>query len=207
MGLSKKRAHQNGLNPVFYIEDGSIVCQLLEPFLVDTLSNDPYGDIKKRMSLTKTGESEYKINNIFKGKRARNINASVALLSLIKNHEGRLERTNKRPIENYRFYDEREWRYIPTADKFDDAKIIYCPFYTPSEHAENKIKKSKDLFLPFLLLPFSAKDIDYILVKKDSEISSTIAFLKRQTHHYKDENEFGILISRLTSVEKLKNDL
>jgi len=207
LGLSKEWASLNGLNPVFYIEDDSVASQLIEPFLVETLNNDPYGDIKKRKLMTKTSDSEYKIEDIFKGERARNINASVALLSFIKNHEGRLERKNKKPILNYRFYDEREWRYVPTTEEFENARLVYYPFYTPTEHAESKKNNAKDIFLPKLLLPFSAKDIDYILVKKDSEIPATIKLLKRQTHLYKDDDELGILISRLTSVEKLKSDL
>lgn len=207
LGLSKEWASQYGLNPVLYIEDGSIASQLIEPFLVDTLTNDPYGDIKKRKLMTQTSDSEYKIEDIFRGERARNINASVALLSFIKNHEGRLERKNKKPIEKYRFYDEREWRYVPTAEEFERAKLVYYPFCTPSEHEESKKNNGKDIFLPKLLLPFSAKDIDYVLVKKDSEIPSTIKLLKRERHLYNNEDELGILISRLTSVEKLKSDL
>lgn len=207
IGLSKDWASKNGLNPVFYIEKQSVPIQMIEPFLLNTLNNDPYGDINVRYLIDTAEDDNKEKKDVFTGDRALNINATISIISYIKNHEGSLIRSGKRTVEKYRFYDEREWRYIPTHDKFEQAGLEYIPLLTIDEYDQIKGLNPKERFLPDLLLNFKAKDIDYLLVKNEREIPNTIKQLKRAKHLFDNEDEYLILVSRLTSIERILKDL
>lgn len=207
IALSKKWAAKNGLNPVIYMQKQSTCAAMMEPLIIDTFNNDPYGKITIRYTLKKVDEHNHEMNDVFNGDRANKINSLIGTLSFIKNHDGDLYRNNVLKQKNYRFYDEREWRYVPMYNDFDKVHLSYDPFMHKDEYYQWRDKTKRKEFLPDLLLRFDASDIEYILTKNDAEINNTIQLLSKFKHLYSSEKEYRILISKIFSCEKIFNDI
>ncbi len=207
LGLSKNWAIENKLNPVLYLEKDSSLCQMLEPLLVTTLNEDEHGGIDKRYLMEDTGDGKIKITDIFTGERKLRIESAIALLSFSKNRSGRLERTNKKTIEDYNFYAEREFRYVPTESTFNDKGIAYQAFLNPTEYNEYKEQPIEDRFIKNMLLVFNSKDLDYIIVKDEKEIPATIKQLRKYKHLYTTEEELEMMYSKIVSSKRLLRDV
>jgi hypothetical protein len=83
-----------------------------------------------------------------------------------------------------RFYDEREWRYIPNAEKFS--------IFTEQEYNEKKAStianpNSKSLLRLSEKLIFAPKDIKYIIVRKDSERLKMLNEVMRIKEKYSED--------------------
>ena len=89
----------------------------------------------------------------------------VYILSYIKQYEGPLPRRN---YKKYRFYDERELRFVPDADKLKE--IGEKPILWNYE-AYKKAHKNSSLLPKSMNVPFEWEDIKYIIVEKDGEKS------------------------------------
>lgn len=87
----------------------------------------------------------------------------VYILSYIKQYEGALP---KRHYKKYRFYDERELRFVPIYDSLQ--KIGESPFLWDY----NKYKKehgNSSLLPKSINVPFEWEDVRYIIVERDDE--------------------------------------
>lgn len=78
--------------------------------------------------------------------------------------------TRKKSFEKYRFYDEREWRVVPTRAETDKANLM--PYL-----AENKYKDFKEnnngTSLLNIGVDFQYDNIHYIIVKNKNDIPKT----------------------------------
>ncbi|HRG34236.1 MAG TPA: abortive infection system antitoxin AbiGi family protein [Saprospiraceae bacterium] len=207
IGLSKDWALKNKLNPVMYVEKFSIFASMLEPYLVDTLNKDKYGGIEKKFHLENLENGKHRVSVIDDKGRAINIDATIALLSFFKNRNGNLIRKKGKLIPNYNFYDEREWRYVPTYDEFESNKLSYTPFLMPKEFQEYSKRPIEQRFLPNLLLKFHSNDIDYLIVKTEKDIPITIKQLRMHKKLYSTEDELNILYTKLVSSKRLLRDV
>jgi hypothetical protein len=135
IGLSKRWAKDNGLNPVFYVESRALVGSSLR------------WEFEK---FTRKGvEIEVPPNH-------------QVLYS--KNYEGDLKREGKTVKKSYRFYDEREWRIVPSTLQINN----YPPVLD-----DDAYQREKNAFKNVLAtsgLAFELKDIAYIIVKEEAEI-------------------------------------
>ncbi len=142
IGLRKEWGIDKQLNPVLYLEEKSL------------LAGNFFNSYNHLMNLPDTDSPL---------KRAQL--GLIEVLRYTKNFEGRLERKNRKPIDRYRFSDEREWRYVPS---FDQALGIA----KGSDYEDQKAELNANI--SYLRLPFSADDIKYIIVKKENEIGSIL---------------------------------
>lgn len=95
IGLSKKWAKDNGVNPVFYVESRALVSTTLR---------------KEFETFNRSGvQIDVPPNH-------------QVLYS--KNYEGDLKREGKPTRKSYRFYDEREWRIVPDSSKIDSYPAV-----------------------------------------------------------------------------------
>lgn len=94
------------------------------------------------------------------------------LLSHIKNHEGSL---TKYKFKSYRFYDEKEIRYVPDYSTLKD-KDIPCVL-TPKEYDNYKSTHNRTALMPQFKLPFDINDIVYILISSSSQKHRIIELL------------------------------
>ena len=102
----------------------------------------------------------------------------VYILSYIKQYEGPLP---KRNYKKYRFYDEREFRFVPDADsmkKIGEKPIIW-------NYEKYKITHNNSSLLPKSLnIPFEGEDVKYIIVEKDSEKTEFRKLIERYSGRY-----------------------
>lgn len=180
IGLKKDWAIKNGLNPVLYIEKNS------------TLSHNIMGHLYAYLT-----EGKIKITELTNEEKYR-----FDFIRYIKNYEGDLNRIAKKTIKNYRFSDEREWRYVLKPDfnhllfanikKVEKAKIA-----ERKAHHNSKIESEK--------LSFQPEDINYIIIKKESERDRIISILEKNYTKFPHE-QVKRLTSRIISTEQLYTD-
>lgn len=179
IGLSKKWAMEKGLNPVLYFDSKSKATRILNA--IEYLSS----------SISRYAKEEH-ISH-----RAGNlIKEYEGLLGYIKNYQSVSYQVNKIP-PNYVFYNEREWRYVPSQNELkadSDLKLLLQKTdYEAHKQEYNDIAKKH-------YLTFEETDITYIILKRKDEIHDMLVFLK----------DIGIktpeLCTKIISLEQIEND-
>jgi hypothetical protein len=206
IGLSKNWASSKGLNPVLYMQPKSQFSRLIEPALIYIFENDKHGDPRIKYLIQDVSDNIAQISNEHVGERKIATEIFISQISFIKNHIGDLHRYNGLTIENYRFYDEREWRYIPTEEKLNQNS--HKPFMLIEEF--NLWRGNKDNPKPIIKdfsLDFSAKDVDYIIVENESQINRLIKAIRKHKKLFKNRNELDLLITKIITSHKIKNDM
>jgi len=122
----------------------------------------------------------------------------VDVIRYMKNYEGELIRGG---INNssYRFADEKEWRFVPNR-QMAKQMLIKGAVLTP----ERKLKLNDDI--SSLRLEFEPKDIKYIIVNDESEISEFIGCLRDAFANSAPLVEIERLYSRITTTEQIMTD-
>lgn len=184
IGLTKDWANRNGLSPVMYINRHSD--------LMDKLIGGISG-IYTHLKL---------VNNIdeFSSLNTAYLNV-MNTYRYIKNYEGELWRKSRLVEPNYRFADEREWRYVP---KLETEGI--APFVSISNIKTSQQKAQYNLTVNHIRLQFQPDDIKYLVVEKDSDISELINVLHRVKHRF-DEETRNRLASRILTSEQIVQDI
>ncbi len=173
IGLSKKWAIENGINPVIYIDRDSLIAKNIYELIKERRKKDSNLTIKQKKEI-------------------------LQIKSYAKNYSGHLK-TKKVDIKDYRFYDEREWRLIPSNDIGKAKFSIGISYY-------NKDKKKYNDKLSEYRLIFKPKDISYIIVKETSEIHSIIKFLRNSYSNTCTSAELDVLFSKICSTEQIISD-
>lgn len=178
--MNKEWAVQNMLNPVVYLQSNSFLAKSIEPFLAIVESDGLIGDIRKEWVLQNDNENKdvVKIERLGDENRQINISAYVGILSFLKNYKGNVTLSCGRVFNNYKFYDEREWRYIPSKEQFLEHRISPAQLLSKEEYfimKENRHRLGGEIYLPFNL-----KDVHSIYVTSSfekTEISKNIKFV------------------------------
>jgi hypothetical protein len=126
--------------------------------------------------------------------------AVLDLLRYIKNYQGLLIRRDGASTPDYRFSDEREWRYVPAYDK-DFEMILEDRLYQRDEIRELVNEKIS----PFRL-GFHADDVRYIIVKENSEINDLVNYLKAIKHPRYSPRVVERLITRILTRDQIMGD-
>jgi hypothetical protein len=179
IGMSKEWANRNRLNPVLYLRRGSQTTQI-----VDDVLNSIYKDIKG------VREEGIEVESLTK----RYI-LLLKLFSFTKPFDG----PNKDGGIT-KFYDEREWRYVPDRSSYDGAQTLLMEkeFNSPMLSEENeKLKKAKLCFQP--------SDINYIIIKEESERLDLLHAIRIIKEKY-DDKDRRILLSKIISAEQIRQD-
>jgi len=178
IGLTKEWGIKNAISPVFYIADSET------RFFFDVLIRITHR-IRPRIHQKVSGSTTedlplfIEVNNL--------IRATQNLIMFVKPYQGNYERPHIGfSQKEYRFYDEREWRYRPpdfltsrtylTKDEFNDPKIR-------GEYESSLFK-----------ITFSKSDITHILLPNDE-----IDKLKRDINSIK--NLEGIDLNMIRSID------
>lgn len=174
IGLTREWGQKNSLNPVFYVDKNSSVGKAYHGAFVDLFHNKK----KKTSELTNT---ESQLLDVFR---------------YMKNYEADLDR-NGIIMRDYRFADEKEWRYVPTKDE-TSKMVIKTDLYV-------KNKNHANAFLSDIRLTFEPKDIKYIIIQHDNEITEFIRILQQTKGKYAYE-DVERLMTRIITVEQIKTD-
>lgn len=175
IGLKKQWAKSNGLNPVLYFDNNSNISLNIRKDFEDIFKQVLEGKLEKKLSQIIT-----------------------EIMSYMKNYEGTLK-TSKITRDNYRFSDEREWRYVPPIDILKSA----TPFIVPKS-SEEKAKANKNL--EHLRLKFTPDDINYIFVQKESEIQEVIDAI-RNANGSMPYSSVERLMTRIMTTEQIISDI
>lgn len=184
IGLKKEWAKKNGLNPVLYLER--------ESNLSASILNQAKRLSDNKKALEKNPEQP-KIDNIWREELRR-------LSSFIKNYESDLVRNGKK-IKNYRFYDEREWRYVPLKSilRNNPDSILIHEYEENKEHFNSKISE--------ITLEFDAPyDISYIIVKEDEDIHKILDFISQNFKRKLTSAEIELLNTKVISTHQIIHD-
>ncbi len=182
LGLSKKWAIKNKINPVSY-----------------TYSNSDFSN-KIKHAILKLDEHE---KEVLKSDSTLGIQFDFAI-QYIKPYEGKLWKNGKWSKENIRFYDEREWRYIPNFKNIDQPlwisnEVLKEPH--PLEDLNKTIAERKDVRLSFV-----PNDIKFIIVKKESEILPMLDKVINIKKHKFLYNDVQLLTTRIISMESIREN-
>jgi len=122
------------------------------------------------------------------------------LLRYIKNYQGDLKRSDGAYTPDYRFSDEREWRYVPAFDE-DCEMILEDRLYQIDEIREQANEKIS----PFRL-DFHADDVRYIVVKENSEINDLVKHLRTIKNPRYSPGIVDRLITRILTRDQIMED-
>ncbi|WP_269541708.1 abortive infection system antitoxin AbiGi family protein [Cerasicoccus fimbriatus] len=176
VGFSKTWAQINRLNPVFYLDTNSTLAASLSDLLLHFLEGK---------------ESIQNIDHL--GHQAVNI------LRYTKNYEADLKRKGI-TTKNYRFSDEREWRYIPELDDSHE------PFIAMDQYKTEADRKKANETLKNLKLEFGANDIKYLIIKEEEEISELIDFLRKENGKKYTYQDTERLMTRILTSDQILAD-
>ena len=173
LGLTKNWAIKKKLNPVLYMQTNSQLSASYRRVYLKYIL-DPHKTI---VDLDETEKS------------------IVDILRYIKNYQNDLKR-GQELYKNYRFSDEREWRYA--LDYNESARFIY------SLNGFNKDEQNKSL--ESYRLEFEPNDIKYVIIQDESEISEFIEVLKSakgKSYSYQDVER---LLTRIITTKQIMED-
>jgi len=183
IGLRKKSwAMQNKINPVLYTYPAS----LSEIFLSNMMK-----EIIDKRQTCRVGRHVLPENYL-------------KFIEFMKPYEGRLWRKNRYLKRTVRFYDEREWRFLPTntMGERDYTPVVPKNFFLNIA----QMKPYREILQTKRLL-FEPKDVKYIIVKEESQVPKMITIVEAI---YKSKSsalqDIWVLISKIISMEQIKED-
>jgi len=167
IGLKKEWGTKNGINPIFYINPNSVVGDA-----ISVRANAA----KKYNSRLISEDSDHRIFNIL-STLFKSMNIETFFL---KPYEYRKDLkitigNKKHVVKKGRYYDEREWRYVP----FHKAK--FRDIFLTIEHFNDEEKLSvANKKLQKFRLEFGIKDIDNIVVENQNQVELITEVLKKK---------------------------
>lgn len=174
IGLSKVWANKLGINPVLYLDSETSISKTLGSLLKERRNKKSNLTIDQRSNI-------------------------LRIKCFAKNYSGHLKRLNI-DNQNYRFYDEREWRFVPEKNDLSGAKF--------SIHLKDYLR-NKDRYnssLSKLRFTFKASDINYIIVEKTSEIPKLIKIIRQHFAKKYSKPELDLLLSKICSTTQIIDD-
>jgi hypothetical protein len=188
IGLTKDWGIKNKINPVFYTIQNTNVTEILKE-MINRMA--PYEEhLNKDCDREKTSEIEIILSLLYK---------YTKLLEHIKPYEG----ISYKSGTIRRFYDEREWRFVPDAvemmDKGLASALIKNSFENPGilQEYNSKMENVKLLFEP--------RDVKYIIVDKEEEIFDIVERIRRIKIRY-SVYDVMLLETRVISMEQILKD-
>lgn len=174
IGLSKKWAFENGINPVLYIDENSLFAENLFELIKE-----------RRKTITNLTSKQQK--------------EILRIKSYAKNYSGSFTR-NEVVYQDYKYYDEREWRIVP------DQIVLQGASFSISSSAYKSDKEKYNSRINSIRLKFDAKDISYIIVERTDEIPDIIKIVRNCFGKRCTSEQLDILFSKICSTEQIIAD-
>ena len=173
IGLKREWGQSNNLNPVLYIDKNSSL---------GAGYHNAFYDLFRDKKITNLTETEANLANTVR---------------YMKNYEADLNR-NGIIITNYRFADEKEWRFVPDKDK---AQMV-----VKGSIMADLVKEKMNNSISELRLSFEPKDIKYIIINDETEISEFIDVLRRAKGKKYTLEDVERLMTRIITTEQILTD-
>lgn len=200
IGMKKEWAARNGVNPVYYISSqaslpGDYIAAVQEIWrlreqLHPKASDSPF--ITDNQQAAHALPKEFDMDDTH--------SKLMELHRYMKNYEAPLYRQGKLENENYRFADEREWRFVP-------AWNAVWPL-APAEFMNDEGKKAYlNGECERISLYFEPNDISYIIVEFEQERDEIIRHIVESKELKYEGGDVRRLTSRILSAEQIANDI
>ena len=191
LGMTKEWGMRNGLNPVLYVHLDST----LKKLITDTIEVVNHLDFdNKKHNLSGIADVAIDVDALW--------DTFDYLKFFTKPYEGPFHRAGQ--IKNVRFYDEREWRFVPRKNGTNSWKK-----YLHKWEFEDESKKNQQNALIYqddaAALFFTPNDIKYIIVANESEVLSMADEIENIKSDF-SEPEKKQLITRVISAEQIRED-
>lgn len=176
IGIKKDWAIQQGVSPILYVHENSLIPKTI------------FAEIKelaKAVIDNPDGVFPAKLKNYFDA------------VCMMKPYEGYDEHTGKR----VRFYDEREWRYVPPRHADSQFGYVTEPLF-----AKEKVRKAVDAENEKYGMVFNPDVINYLIVADDRDVLK----LKREIEWIKGgfpSDSVQLLMTRIISMERIQEDM
>lgn len=193
IGMRKSWGIEQGINPVFYVQQESPAYRLLSEQGEYFLNKDRFnadGDY----ILPK--EEKPAFLNLFRLLTYYKVNFTKKYNRQTRMFEG----------DDINYYDEREWRYSPGQLPGDSLMrdIIPFPFvHLGLDNNDEPIMEFRDRRFANRPLRFLEDDIKYIILDKDDEVKELVDFIL-SNNLFPDRRE--ILFSKINTIERIKDD-
>ena len=175
IGIRKDWAMGQGVSPVLYVHDHSLI---------------PHTILSEIIRLS----NEYKAGN---SSVAPKMMRYLDTVCMMKRYEAFDERLNA----IVRYYDEREWRYVPPRETDDQLCYLLEEFYQ-KEELRNKVNAVNENYG----VVFNPDVINYIIVDTDQEVMR----LKHNIEQIKEGFSYKsvqLLTTRILSMERIEEDM
>ena len=172
IGFYKNWGIKNGISPVVYVNTNSISSRLIS---------------------TLVSEFRHGSSGTTAASQITKVKGSIPdLIKFLKPYEGHYQK-GKRKKKIRRYYDEREWRFVPKnhfpvipETRFDDQEVELL---------------NKKLYSQ--LLKFSPSDVKFIILKNENDKERIAKVIKRLGYNKKDETD---LITKIITFNELNED-
>lgn len=198
IGMSKKWGIEQRLNPVTYIESNSVLANDFINFI--SLGHDTFQVFHKE-SLKKVIDENTELKSFLNSIKNKSYKA-YNFIRYVKNYKSDLNRKGKQ-TKNYKFYDEREWRYVPPARNDLNIELQM----TEEEYKKYRGTSKQKPLIENFFLDFTANDVEYLIVKSGKDIPDLIRYIKSTEKLYSNSDEADILTTKILTVEQLKKDI
>jgi hypothetical protein len=181
IGLTKEWGMENGLNPILYVHKDSNALKSMEALgvsifqrMTSKVNLEEFPEVVKAMIATRFYYTKPYIGNFLR---------------------------NGDLIRDVRFYDEREWRYVPLEllDKYHHLTKVEFLDMEKRQEANNCLPEST-------VLKFTPDDIRYIIVATEGEILDMVDDILRIKGDKYSHNQLRKLTTRIISAEQIRED-
>ena len=175
IGLTKNWAIKKRMNPVLYVDPKSMIAE-------------SYDTALSHFHYQRNGE-------ILDGMAYRHL---LDLVRYMKPYEGLLRRSGV-DIPDYRYYDEREWRYVPSVD---ECEVMH---YLDMDFDDDSVREEAISSISSIRLNFEVGDIKYLIISKDDEIHEFLEDIKACKAGY-TSREVELLATRINTAQQIRCD-
>ena len=179
LGLSKEWAKTKGITPVLYANNESLA--------LDALRKQLY-HINEELASSGTDAFNQEI-----------LDGIFYFTCYIKQYE---EMNLNSRAKGKRFYDEREWRYVPSFSVHSAQRLVLSKI----EFDDTDNKKHINAILKKDPLTYSITDINYIIVKSDEEVLAVKHSIEAIKGGRYSPKELELLVTKIISAERIAND-
>jgi hypothetical protein len=123
----------------------------------------------------------------------------------LKPYEGKLWRKDKY-VNGIRFYDEREWRYVPSFEQAVAAGFDTGPVLQKEQFFDEDCVEMGNEMLQQCRLGFAPKDIKYLIVKTEEELYDFVMRVRQIKEAKYPPEDIEILVTRIISMEQIEQD-
>ena len=181
IGLDKNWGKHNSITPLSYLYYNSKISTALKLLFKNLDDSTNLAEIYKH-------NNRVGINNILKFCKSLK---GIPFKNIIKNEMGELN-----DFEEEHFSNEQEWRWVPVT-----MPIIHKNDKETNKQFDEYIKTKNKKFSQNLT--FRSDDIKYIIISKEPEREEIIKAIRHLAY---SEEEYHILISKIISMQQIKED-